>query len=33
MNKELTTAQEQQLNSYTQQLAQLYKDKIDEAGS
>ena len=32
MNKELTTAQEQQLNSYTQQLAQLYKDKIDEVG-
>lgn len=30
--KELTSTQEQQLNGYTQQLAQLYKDKIDEAG-
>lgn len=32
MNTELTSAQEQTLNEYTYQLAQLYRDKIDEAG-
>lgn len=32
MNTELTIEQEQLLNDYTQRLAQLYKEKIDEAG-
>ena len=32
MNTELTSAQESKLNEYTYRLAQLYRDKIDEAG-